>query len=177
MINFYSIILVAIALSMDALSVAICIGINSKEFRKKILFIFLVGICHYLFPALGISLGKTFLNNLILNGEKVLGLILIILAIEMIFNFLHQEEKPKFTFKSILLMAISVSIDSFMTGIGLYSINDRRPIILLIFSISSMIFSLIGIILGKWINKIAGKYSDIMGIIILLVLGVKYCLF
>ena len=35
MINFGSIFLVALALSMDAFSVAISLGINSQEFKKK----------------------------------------------------------------------------------------------------------------------------------------------
>ena len=177
MINFGSIFLVALALSMDAFSVAISLGINSQEFKKKLLFILLVGCCHYLFPWIGINLGKTFLDSFILNGEKVLGIILIILSIEMIYEYFHYDGEINFTYKSIILMAISVSIDSFMTGIGLYSLQTNIYIILLIFSITSMFFSLLGILLGKWFNKIAGRYSEVIGILILIIIGVKYCLF
>ena len=48
---------------------------------KYLLFILLFGFCHYLFPWIGINLGKTFLDSFILNGEKVLGIILIILSL------------------------------------------------------------------------------------------------
>lgn len=177
MINFSSIVLVAIALSMDAFSVAISIGITPNEIKKKILFIILVGCCHYFFPWVGMGLGKRFLNTFILNGERVLGLILIILAIEMIYEYYHENGKLNLNYGSVFIMAITVSIDSFMTGIGLYSIQSNIILVLLTFSITSMIFSLIGIFLGKLLNKIVGKYSEIIGILILVVLGVKYCLF
>ena len=95
----------------------------------------------------------------------------------MIYEYFHYDGEINFTYKSIILMAISVSIDSFMTGIGLYSLQTYIYIILLIFSITSMFFSLLGILLGKWFNKIAGRYSEVISILILIILGVKYCLF
>lgn len=175
MINFSSIFLVAIALSMDALSVAISIGINSNEFKKKVLFITLVGVCHFILPWLGMTLGKTVLDTFILNGEKILGIILIILAIEMIYEHFKHDGKLNFSYGNIILIALSVSIDSFMTGIGLYSIKTTS--ILVTFSLTSMSFTIIGIILGKWIHKYTGKYSEIIGILILVILGVKYLVF
>lgn len=177
MINFNSIFLVAVALSMDALSIAISIGINSTEFRKKLLFTILVGACHFILPWLGINLGKTLLDSFILNGEKILGVILIILAIEMIYEQFDHNSKIHFSYINIIIIALSVSIDSFMTGIGLYSLKIHILKVLTTFSITSMTFTTLGLILGKWINKYAGKYSEIIGIFILIILGVKYCLF
>ena len=177
MINFSSIFLVAVALSMDALSVAISIGINSNEFKKKLLFALLVGFFHFIFPWLGINLGKTVLDSFILNGEKILGIILIVLAIEMIYEQFKHDNKFQVSYINIIIMALSVSIDSFMTGIGLYSLETHIIKVLIIFSITSMAFTVLGIFLGKWINKYAGKYSEIIGIFILIILGVKYCLF
>lgn len=177
MINYSSIFLVAIALSMDAFSVAITLGINCESFKKKIIFIGLVGLCHFIFPWLGMYLGQTFLKNFILNSENILGIILLILAIEMIYEYFHEEGEISFSYKSLLLLVISVSLDSFMTGIGLYSITTKVYYVLIIFSLTSMLFTFFGIFLGKTLNKLIGKYSEIIGIIILFFLGVKYFLF
>lgn len=176
MINFWSIFLVAVALSMDAFSLAIGIGINSNNNKKKTLFILLVGICHYFFPWFGIKLGKTFFSTFVLNSEKVLGVILILLAIDMIYEYFTKKDEFHLSYLSIIIMAFSVSIDSFMTGIGLFSLNDFFAT-LITFSLTSMTFTFLGIYLGQLVNKIMGKYSDKLGIIILLVLGVKYLLF
>lgn len=174
MINYSSIFLMALALSMDAFSVAISIGINSLEVNKKILFIILVGLCHFIFPGLGMFLGHTFFTKIIIDGEKILGIILLTLAIEMIYEKFHKDGNFRLTYPSLLLLVFSVSLDSFMTGIGLYSIKKNIYIVLSLFSITSMLFSSIGIFLGKVVNQIIGKYSEIIGILILVVLGVKY---
>lgn len=177
MINYGSIFLVAFALSMDAFSVAITIGINCTELKKKLLFISLVGLCHFVFPWLGMILGQTFLRSFVINGEKILGIILLILAIEMIYEYFHKEGDLCFTYPSLLLLVISVSMDSFMTGIGLYSMEGNVYSILIIFSLTSMAFSILGIFLGKMFNKLIGEYSEVIGILILVFLGVKYFFF
>ena len=177
MINYGSIFLVALALSMDAFSVAITIGINCQELKKKLYFVSFVGICHFVFPWAGMYLGQTFLSDLVLNGEKILGIILLILAVEMIYEHFHKEGELSFNYLSLLLLVISVSMDSFMTGIGLYSIRANIFSVLLMFSLASMIFSFLGLFLGNIFNKVIDKYSEVIGIIILLLLGVKYLLF
>lgn len=177
MINYSSVFLVALALSMDAFSVAVTLGINCSELKKKLVFISLVGACHFIFPFGGMMLGQTVLKNIIVNGERILGLILLILAVEMIYEFFHKEENLKFTYPSLILLVISVSMDSFMTGIGLYSMNVNIASTLIIFSLTSMFFSTLGICLGKVFNRLIGKYSEIIGILILVSLGVKYLFF
>lgn len=174
MINFWTIFLVALALSMDALSVAISLGINCVSFKKSIFFITLVGFFHFILPYLGMILGKSFLLNIILNSEKILGLILILLAFEMVYNYFHNEEKNTYSSINIVFLALTVSLDSFMTGIGLYNVKHNLSLILGTFSITSALFSIIGIFLGDFLNKHIGKYSELIGIIILFALGVKF---
>lgn len=177
MINYSSIFLVALALSMDAFSVAITIGINCSELRKKLLFICLVGLCHFVFPWAGMLFGQTFLKSIVINGERILGIILLILALEMIYEYFHKEGNLCFTYPNLFLLIISVSMDSFMTGIGLYSMSGKVYSILTIFSLTSMLFSTLGIFLGNIFNKLIGKYSEVIGILILVSLGVKYFFF
>lgn len=178
MINYSSIFLVAIALSMDAFSVAITIGINNHSLKRKLAFIIGVCLCHYVFPWLGMQLGQTFLVNFIINSSKILGIILLFLAAQMIHErFSECDKEIKSSFLSLVLLIISVSLDSFMTGIGLYEFSSSAYLILLIFSLTSMFFSGLGIFLGKLFNKIIGKYSELIGIGILIILGVKFLLF
>ncbi len=174
MINYSSIFLVAVALSMDAFSIAITIGINNISYKRKIMFILGVGLCHYLLPWLGMKLGQTFFVTFILNSTKILGIILLFLAAQMVYErFFESDKEIKTSFFSLLLLIISVSLDSFMTGIGLYEFLGSH-LILITFSATSMLFSFLGIVLGKLFNKIIGKYSELIGIAILMLVGVKF---
>lgn len=176
MINYSSIFLVAVALSMDAFSVAITIGINNQSLNRKFAFILGVGMCHYLFPWFGMKLGQTFLVNFVLNSSKILGVILLFLAAQMVHEIFFESDKEiKTSFISLILLIISVSLDSFMTGIGLYGFSSSAYLIM--FSLTSMFFSTIGIFVGNLFSKLIGKYSELVGIGILIILGVKFLLF
>lgn len=178
MINYATIFLIAIALSMDAFSIALTIGINNKSMKKQLLFILGVGLCHFFFPLIGIKLGQTILVNFIINSSKILGIILLFLASQMIFEKYSSKAKViNYSYTSLALLIISVSLDSLLTGIGLYQSINSYFLILIIFSITSSVFSASGIFLGKQFSKLIGKYSELIGIIILIVLGVKFLLF
>ena len=73
-----------------------------------------------------------------------------------------------------LLFGLSVSIDSLTTGIGLTAITNSYILSSLIFSITSFIFTLLGLNLGNILNQKYGKLSTLLGGTILLILGILY---
>ena len=74
----------------------------------------------------------------------------------------------------LLLFGLAVSIDSFSVGIGLNAIYDKPLIAALVFSITSYIFTYLGLFLGTKINDKIGKYSTIIGGIVLIIIGIIY---
>ena len=179
MVIILSLILsIAIALSMDAFSIALSLSIYKNNIIDYYKYSILVGIMHFIMPLLGSLTGMMIFNKIIVNSNKLMGVILLILAIDLLYNVIKKEELIKeISFKTILFLAFSVSIDSYFTGIGLYKITSNLYSSFLIFSGISFMFSISGCYIGLLGKKYLGKISNILALIILILLSVKFLLF
>lgn len=175
--KFLTIFLIAISLSMDAFSLALIYGtqgINKKD--KKILSV-IVGVYHFIMPLIGLSIGAYLTSKIIINTDILVGVILSLIAIEMIISsFKEKEEKFLLSLSGYFIFGLSVSIDSLTTGIGLPAITDKFILSSVTFAITSLIFTYLGLNLGNTLNKKYGKISTIIGGTILLILGIIYIL-
>ena len=85
-----------------------------------------------------------------------------------------KEEKLSISILGFILFGLSVSIDSFTTGIGINIINNNYLEVSTIFALTSSIFTYIGLKLGNRINKKLGPISSLIGGMILLILSIYY---
>ena len=169
------IILIAISLSMDAFSLSLAYGTLNLEKKAILNLSFIVGIYHFIMPLLGMVIGSTIINILPIKPSIIVFIILVLIGIQMIIeSFKEIEVTHLMTIKALLLFGFVVSVDSFSVGIGLKTISDNYYLSALIFSISSFIFTYLGLILGKKINRLIGKTSTLIGGIILIIIGIFY---
>lgn len=167
-----SLIIIGIALSMDTFSLSLGVGTFNIDNKKAIKLAFIVGLMHFVMPFLGMLLGSQLIRIFELQCDIVLGIILIIIAIQMIIDVLkHEEEKFKLNTLGMFLFALGVSLDSFSLGLGIKAITDNIYLAMSIFAICSSLFTYLGIIIGKFANKFLGIYANIIGAIILAILG------
>lgn len=164
----------AIGLSMDAFSLALAYGTTKIPINKKVLLSITVGIFHFFMPKLGALIGTELLLNYIAKANYLVGIIFLILAIEMLLSRKEEKTGSITNMISIILFSFTVSIDSFSVGIALSltTTNINSPCI--IFALISTLFTFLGVELG---SKIAYKFenkAEYIGIIILLILGIKY---
>ena len=166
------VILLAVSLSMDAFSLSLCFGTLNLSYKKIFTFSLIVGIFHFMMPLLGMNLGDIMLKYILIDPKYITSLIFLLLGIFMIFN---KEEDSNTNLSSILSMifALAVSIDSFAIGIGLNSIYDNHIISALTFSLFSFTFTLIGLLIGKYISNKIGNVSKIVGGLILIALSIQ----
>ncbi len=171
----WSIILIGIALSMDTFSLSLGIGIFKRDRKIAFKLAVVVGCMHFIMPFLGMILGTGLIKLLEINIDILLGFILILISIQMLIDMVKKEEN-KFNLSNlgILLFALGVSLDSFSVGIGIKAITDNIYLAMGIFAICSFMFTYIGIIIGEYANKIMGTYANIIGIIILFILGLVH---
>lgn len=170
-----TIILIAVSLSMDAFSLSLLCGTEGINKKDKIILSIIVGIYHFIMPLIGLNIGSFITSKIILNTNILVGVILSLISIEMIISsFKEREEKWIFTIPGFLLFGFSVSIDSLTTGIGLPAITNNYILSSLIFSITSFIFTFLGLNLGNILNQKYGKISTLLGGTILLILGIIY---
>lgn len=169
-------ILIGFSLSMDAFSLSMIYGTLNLE-RKTMHFLsLLVGVFHFVMPLIGGVIGSFFLSSLFLHPEHLAGIIFLVLALEMLFNSKELDEK-KASFAGIsqaILFAFSVSLDSFSVGIGLSFDHENMLLCGVVFSIISAGFTQIGLKFGKKLSLKFGKIANIIGSILLFLLGLQY---
>ena len=173
MSSFFTILLIGISLSMDAFSLALIYGIQGISKKNKILLSIIVGIYHFIMPLIGITFGNILNNINIISIELIATVILIYIGLDLILSNLKKEDtKIEINKYGFIIFGLSVSIDSLTVGIGLKAITNNYLISSIIFSITSSIFTYIGLTLGNIIGKKIGAYSKIFGGIILIIISI-----
>lgn len=171
-----SILLLAVALGMDAFSACLGIGLYGLRLRKIVMISLLIGFFHALMPFIGILVGE-FINGVV--GEIAVissGIVLIVIGLEMISWLLFPSEKqvkPPQKF-GLLLFVLSVSLDSFSVGLSLGMIGLKVAFTLFVFAGVAAIMSFTGLVLGKKIQKVVGQYGCVIGGFILIVFGLNF---
>lgn len=167
-----SIFLIGIALSMDAFSIALSIGTTHLSKNRFILIPTVVSIMHFVMPLIGLFLGNQILSVININPKIIMTIILLYLAFLM-YKDRNNDKVPKInSLLSIFLYAISVSLDSFSVGIGLKALTDKILIPPIIFSLCAGTITYMGLILGKYSQKVWKEKASLIGIILLILISI-----
>lgn len=170
-----SILLIGIALSMDTFSLSLSLGAFNMSNKHALKLSFIVGIMHFFMPIIGMMLGEKIVKMFSLKCDIFLGIILIIIAIQMLIDIFRKEDnKLNLSWWGMFLFALGVSLDSFSVGFGINAITDSIVLATSIFAICSFIFTFGGLMIGKFANRHIGIYANIIGITILFVLGIVH---
>lgn len=170
MSSFLSILIIGISLSMDAFSLALVYGIIGINLKEKLSLSLIVGAYHFIMPLIGLTFGN-FLSNFI-DLNLVASIILIYLGIDLIISNFKEEDKLIVSLAGFLMFGLSVSIDSLMIGVGLKVITNNSFLASITFSITSLLFTYLGLSLGNIIGTKLGDYSKIIGGIVLIILAI-----
>ena len=175
--SYISIILLAIALSIDACVVSFSYGITFTEKRLKnsLSLAICTGLFQGIMPTIGYYL-TGFVKSFI---EPYAGLIVFLiftyLGLKVIKEaFDTEKEKPLcIDLKCLLLVGIATSIDAFSAGItlSLFGNHILKPAILIAFV--TFANSILGFALGGKLKHLPTKGLEIFAGILLIFLGVK----
>lgn len=169
------ILIIAVSLSMDAFSLSLAYGTLNpeKKYIKKLSII--VSIYHFIMPLLGLTIGNILLKIIPLDPNIIVFIVLTFIGIEMIIDSFKKEDNVHLmTLKEMILFGLAVSLDSFSVGVGLETLTNNYIISVSMFSLSSFIFTYIGLTIGKKINNLIGPISTIIGGLILIIIGITY---
>ena len=160
--DFISTLLIAIALAMDAFSVSLTKGFTLKKITKSQVLWFAIFFGGFQFaPWIAFIL-------LLLIGSNMIR--------ESFSNDEDEESSDKFSFKELTLLAIATSIDAFAVGITYAVLKTDILIPIIMIGVTAFIFTIIGLYLGKKIGNYFGDKFEILGGVILILLGVKILL-
>ena len=173
--ELFSIILIGSALSMDTFSLSLGVGMFRISNKKALKLALIVGSMHFIMPFLGMIIGDQLIQLLEIKYDILLGFILIIIALQMVVDIIrHEEEKFNLSTLGMFVFALGVSLDSFSLGLGLKAITSNIYLAMSIFAICSALFTYLGVIVGKFASKLLGIYANVIGAIILFVLGLMH---
>lgn len=169
------VLIIAVSLSMDAFSLSLAYGtLNMEKYKMKLLSL-IVGIYHFFMPLIGMYVGKKVIMFLPIQPNVLVCIVLLFIGIEMIIeSFKSNRELKVLKFTEFIIFGFAVSIDSFSVGLGLKAIYNNPYIASLIFSLSSLSFTYMGLKLGKKINDAIGRISTLLGGIVLIIIGILY---
>ena len=169
--SFITILLIGISLSMDAFSLALVYGIIGINKKQRIILSLIVGIYHFIMPLIGLTFGIMIDNISFINLHIIASIILMYIGTDLIISK-KEDESLSINLLGFIIFGFSVSLDSLTVGIGLKAITNNYFLSSVIFSISSLIFTYIGLLLGNMIGKKIGTYAKIIGGIVLIIISI-----
>lgn len=178
MFSFISTFLVAIALAMDAFSVSMTKGFTQRNLTDQQILCYgmFFGGFQALMPVLGYLCGNV-IASIVTSLAPIIGFVLLLaIGLNMIRESLvgdDEEITDDFSLREVTLLAVATSIDAFAVGITIALINDPILISSAIIGIVAFVFSILGIFIGKKIGNYVGNKFQIVGGVILILIGVK----
>ena len=177
--SFWEILLLAIGVSMDAFAVSIGKGLSVKRvtWREVLAVALWFGGFQALMPVIGYYLCISFADLVTKLDHWIAFGLLLLIGGNMIREALQEDvEKPSnasFGFKVMLLLAIATSIDALAVGISFAFLNTDIWWAVLIIGITTALFSIVGLLIGKRVGGRFHRRAQILGGVILIVIGVK----
>ncbi|MGM7721856.1 manganese efflux pump MntP family protein [uncultured Metabacillus sp.] len=170
-----TLLIMALALGMDAFSVGLGMGLIRLKARQIFYIGITIGIFHIWMPLVGMLIGKALSDTFGTIATLLGGGLLILLGVQMVFASFKKDEKPLITPVGfgLIVFALSVSLDSFSVGLSLGIYGAKTVLTVVVFGIVSMVLTWIGLLTGKRVQAWLGSYSEALGGSILLAFGVK----
>lgn len=175
--SYSEILILAIALSIDACVVSFSYGLCIENKRR--IQSFLLAITTGIFQAIMPMIGYTFTDMVKIFLEPyskwIVFIIFMYLGITFIKDSLTKEDERNVcvNLKTLLLIGIATSIDAFSAGISLSLTNTPMIFSSLVIGIVTFINSLIGYWSGNCLKSFNPKVLEILGGIALIALAIK----
>ena len=174
-----SILLIGISLSMDAFAISVANGLTLKNFniRHALWMGLYFGGFQFLMPLIGYFLGASFADLVTKVDHWIAFGLLALIGGNMIREALSGgEEKPadsSFAFKNMLLLAIATSIDALAVGVSLAFLQVNVWTTVAIIGLTTAAFSAVGLLIGKKVGSRFHAGAEILGGVILILIGLK----
>lgn len=187
MSEILTIVFLSIGLAMDAFALSICDGLTMPSLKAghKIFIALVFGLFQGLMPLIGYFLGSLFLSYIAAFDHWIAFALLLIIGGKMLYDgisSLRAQKEPiakPFSFGWILLQGVATSIDALAVGISLLAFSLSIYLSVSIIAAITFVICLVGIFLGRAVDKLLhGKtqIADIIGGVVLVAIGVKILL-
>ena len=176
---FIDILIIAFGMAMDAFAVSISSGTKEiiRGFRPTFRLSFHFGLFQFIMPILGWFLGSRVAVYIESVDHWIAFGLLSFVGVKMIHESmkknLNGEEFDPSKGSNLILLSIATSIDAFAIGLSLAVLNVSILYPSIIIGIVTGLLSVIGIQLGNKLGIKFGKSMEVIGGVILILIGIK----
>lgn len=176
-------LLTGFALSMDAFAVSVTKGITLRKITPfislKIAFFF--GLFQGLMPFIGWFVGIRFQSYITSIDHWIALFLLSFIGLKMIFEAYEDSKNPEISVTcdaeldniELTILSIATSIDALAVGISFAFLKVHIIPLCLSIGIITFILCFLGVIIGKILGPIFKNYAQIIGGIILILIGIN----
>lgn len=173
--------LIAVGLSMDAFAVSVCKGLAMPKctFKKAAIVGLWFGGFQALMPAIGYVLGAQFQEAIASIDHWIAFVLLALIGENMIHEALDNDEEEadaSLNVKTMFLLAVATSIDALAIGITFAFLKVNIIPAVCFIGIVTFIISFAGVKIGNVFGARYKNKAEIVGGIILILLGLKILL-
>lgn len=186
--DFWTVLLLAVGLSMDAFAVSICKGLSMQKLTTRSMVIVgaWFGGFQFIMPVLGFVLSSLFAQYIETVSSYVAFLLLEIIGANMVKEALGPEGEGtdgSLAWRDMLLLAVATSIDALAVGVtltcvpvqlvGSWSVLANNTLGCALIGITTFCLSMVGVRVGSAFGCRYKKKAELTGGAILCLLGLK----
>jgi len=174
--------LMAIALAMDAFTVAVTCGMDGtiRTMGQRIKTALIFGFFQGLLFAVGIVLYQILSGEVTKYNSLVAGIILLTLGVHSLFNSFQAQtglERKNFSFGVLCVLGIATSIDALAAGITFNLIYNNTSEAIIIVGLIGTLLTYAGAAFGMKIGHRIGNKANVIGGLVIISLGIKSLFF
>ena len=177
----FEVILLAVALSMDAFAVSIGLGSKHRKTTISLALMsgFYFGVFQALMPLIGYLGGKGVLGWVEAYAPWIAFLLLSLIGGKMIYESLSEgieEDISNITHRVMLILAIATSIDAMAAGFALTLLDVGPLVACLVIGVTTFVFSYAGVFIGTKSGTWLESKAELFGGVVLILIGLKMLL-
>jgi len=178
LMNPFSLIMLALAMSTDAFAAAVGKGssLHKTHITEALRMGLIFGIVEAITPVIGWLIGQAASQFVESWDHWIAFTLLLILGLHMMYNgFKAPEEEPEKTKQHSLFLLIvtatATSIDALAVGVGLAFIDVNILVAAVAIGFATMTMVTLGVMLGRVIGALVGRRAEIVGGVVLVLVG------
>lgn len=175
------IVLIAVALAMDAFAVSVCKGLAMQKttFKKAAIVGLWFGGFQTLMPTVGYFLGSAFAKKIEAVDHWVAFILLAIIGVNMIREAMSKDEEKidaSLDVKTMFLMAVATSIDALAVGITFALEGENIAVSAILIGVITFCISALGVKIGSVFGTKYKSKAEFVGGVVLVGIGLKILL-
>jgi manganese efflux pump family protein len=179
-VGFWSILVLAVGLAMDATAVAASRGLAAPAVRVRDVaaVALLFGGFQALMPLAGWLIGSRIGPFIERWDHWLVFAVLGSIGVKMLVDAWRGDGAPPADFRLtvLLVLAVATSIDAFAVGITLPLLGAPAVLTMVTIGITTAILSGVGVLAGRRFGALLGRRLDAVGGVVLILMGIKILL-